>query len=535
MRLATLSGILTGVFDIVIIFLAEKYLIPELYLFSNGLYALFFGIVWLAPRSTCARRPAALYLARFWTMYRSALIPIVIFERYSNAVICIKFAVIFLCTGMLKNYVSYIAFELEAMWWHGGFIVDDTLPRTSCPCFRRNLADFSLKVHRDNLSESNQTSGIQNPFQGLQLTGNSAEALVVARDGLEAQAKVPLLNFVALRIFPQRLLGAGSSARVYRGRFRGVPCAAKLLFTVDISPEEIQRCCDEASLLFAIQKVSVHVVGLIGVAILPPSLCVVLELCSEGSLSDVLYKRRNGVLPSEQQSEFSYRLPWEDRLELAVGAAKGVCAVSKALPGYSHNDIKSANFLVHRGPSANTSSLSSTALVVKIADVEFASKGVTPPHLLSWSTPNWTAPEVLSGTRPVSPKSDVFSLGCVLFEIFARRFPFGEEPDGKKIAEAIIKGIRPSFPENDSVGPGNVLDPLTSAEIKVKTQFRAVVEVAWSQNFGERPDPSEVVSCLEQNRDEFLRTSLSAMNKTRRASETRVEKDGTRRSSALRD
>ena len=45
---------------------------------------------------------------------------------------------------------------------------------------------------------------------------------------------------------------------------------------------------------------------------------------------------------------FKHALPWGEVLELAVGCAKGVAALAEALPGYSHNDIKSANFLVHR-------------------------------------------------------------------------------------------------------------------------------------------------------------------------------------------
>jgi hypothetical protein len=51
---------------------------------------------------------------------------------------------------------------------------------------------------------------------------------------------------------------------------------SKVLFTVEIIPEEVQRTCMEASLLHNLQ--SPNVVQLFGIAVLPPSLCVVLEV-----------------------------------------------------------------------------------------------------------------------------------------------------------------------------------------------------------------------------------------------------------------
>lgn len=536
MKLAMASGVVVGSLNSFYIFVGNSgtaLKFPSIvYAYTNGFFALIFGAVWLTPNSLLAftRRPAAIHFARFWTLYRLSLCASFAFESYiGDATVCFRFAVLFLCIGLLKNYIAFTTFELEAVWWHGGFT--EVTQTSFFDRFFKKVINFDLKVDRNYLSEReiSQSSGIQSPFQGLQLTGNSAEALAVASYGLARERKVPLLNLAALRIFPGRMLGAGSSARVYLGSFRGTKCAAKMLFTVDISPDEIQRCCDEASLLFAIQKVSKNVVGLIGVAILPPSLCVVLELCSEGSLHDVLYKRRSARRSSTgaghgQREDFAYCLTWEERLELALGACRGVSAVSTALPGYSHNDIKSANFLVHRGPSDNSSSsLSSTALVVKIADVEFASKGITPAHLLTWSTPNWTAPEVLSGVQPVSPKSDVFSLGCVLYEIFSRTIPFEGEQDGKTVAQNIINGMRPAFPE-DITATGHSVNPPALFEVAVQKQFRSVIELTWAHDSEHRPASADLVSRLNQIRDEYVRSKLSTMNK-RRVSESQKAKN----------
>jgi len=118
-----------------------------------------------------------------------------------------------------------------------------------------------------------------------------------------ARAKaVPLLDFARLKIFTGQLLGMGSTARVYAGEFCGKPCAVKVLFTVEIVPEEIRRTCLEASLLHSLCHTSQHVVRLLGVAVLPPSLCVVLELCSEGSLSDIIHDLAPADAPARSSS-----------------------------------------------------------------------------------------------------------------------------------------------------------------------------------------------------------------------------------------
>jgi serine/threonine protein kinase len=81
----------------------------------------------------------------------------------------------------------------------------------------------------------------------------------------------------------------------------------KLLFTLDLTPEVIRRhvlalhsppdthqlrrvlwlrCCTEATILSSVRHI--NVVNIWGVSVLPPSVCIVLELCPNGSLSDVL-------------------------------------------------------------------------------------------------------------------------------------------------------------------------------------------------------------------------------------------------------
>jgi serine/threonine protein kinase len=87
--------------------------------------------------------------------------------------------------------------------------------------------------------------------------------------------------------------------------------------------------------------------------------------------------------------------------------------------------------------------------VVKLADVEFASMSITPEHMKSLETPpNWLAPELLSNKASVSPASDVFALGNVMYEIAYRQIPWEEEGKPRsngEIRQQILSGNLPPF------------------------------------------------------------------------------------------
>jgi serine/threonine protein kinase len=519
------------------------------------------------------------------------------------------------------------------MWWHG-------VPGsgTPIPCLFCVTGEFkdgvvgtllagllrapSTESSKVELRASCETSNINEPFANIQLTEQSASAMSNAMDQLgrargdslermeggdrqkeknsrratlfngisrlttrSAQRKllgggtVPLIDFSRLKIILSRLLGMGSTARVYEGRWCGRKVAVKVLFTVEITSAEIQRTCMEASLLHSLQ--SPNVVRLFGIAVLPPSLCVVLEICSEGSLGNVLYsmedKRKaraasnilgrlssSGRLSTTDQlnsigrgsvtgrksiqniTEYIYALPWGERLELAVGASRGVAALVAALPGTSHNDIKSANYLVDC-PDQNTTDHGGSGgggkasgggggggpgvkFVVKLADVEFASVGDTPEHMTRGDTPNWTAPEVLNGTATVSPASDMYALANVLFEIAAREIPFENEvgPSDVSISvrQHIIEGRRPVFPEPQTAAEVTIPrargDEATvsraAIELTSRALFRALVEQAWSQDPAVRPEAAALVAALEALHNDYLEHMKALTDDRRRAS-----------------
>jgi serine/threonine protein kinase len=524
------------------------------------------------------------YWARFWSIQRILLLLAEALLFNSQEIgWCLYHSTIFIFVGILADWVMFHIFTLETKWFHG-YIVDSRVCGMDLWGLISRKQDNESDEQMVSSGRTSQSS-ITSVFNGLELTDMAASTISDVRIELGKKGAVPLIDFSRLVIKLRCMLGSGSSARVYEGKWCDRRCAVKILFTVEITPEEIRRTCIEASLLHRLQASSEHVVGLYGVAILPPCLSVVLELCSEGSLNDILYSKVTSVdcdelLTSELRSQtystsgravpkyhFVKEFTWAQWLELALGACRGVAAVAGMLPGLSHNDIKSANFLVHcpqnmqstSAQSSNTitvktkrsSTLTSESIqletplvyIAKISDLEFASQGKTPEHYMRGDTPNWAAPEVLSGSEPVSPASDVYALGGVLYEILARCVPF--DGDSAAVVAAQIRADRklplPDVPwttlvheQNAAaeVSPFEVVNIDTirfstwfssapmSARLEAKSRARVAQAMFRARAYkpAERPTASELANELASLREDFLKAVTEVKMEARRSS-----------------
>jgi len=59
----------------------------------------------------------------------------------------------------------------------------------------------------------------------------------------------------------------------------------------------------------------------------------------------------------------------------------------------------------------------------------------------------WLAPEVLKGKKPTKA-SDVWSFGCLLYELVARKIPYHEIGNDDQVITKIIEGQRLEAPHN---------------------------------------------------------------------------------------
>ncbi|KAK8938967.1 Leucine-rich repeat receptor-like serine/threonine-protein kinase BAM1 [Platanthera zijinensis] len=142
---------------------------------------------------------------------------------------------------------------------------------------------------------------------------------------------------------------------------------------------------------------------------------LVYEYLHNGSLDGRLHRRKRGDTPP---------LDWQTRLQIAVGAAKGLCYMHHGCsPPIIHRDVKSSNILLD--PQFNS----------KIADFGLArilAKGGEPETVSAVAGSfGYMAPEC-GALRKVNEKVDVYSFGVVLLELVTGREAGdgGEEDDG---------------------------------------------------------------------------------------------------------
>jgi serine/threonine-protein kinase len=120
-------------------------------------------------------------------------------------------------------------------------------------------------------------------------------------------------------------------------------------------------------------------------------------------------------------------LPVEATVTIASKAADALHYAHQR--GIIHRDVKSGNiFITPKGEAKLTD--------FGIAYVQGKSP-LTQPGI-AIGTPEYMAPEQLRGEKP-DPRSDVFSLGVVLYEMLTGRRPFGEDGEEDIIASVLSK------------------------------------------------------------------------------------------------
>mmetsp|Transcript_48361 Transcript_48361/g.138133 ORF Transcript_48361/g.138133 Transcript_48361/m.138133 type:complete len:846 (+) Transcript_48361:70-2607(+) len=145
------------------------------------------------------------------------------------------------------------------------------------------------------------------------------------------------------------------------------------------------------------------------------TLDIVMEHCEGGELIKVVRAgRRGGHVPPEKWLATAIKQTFE---ALVYIHAKGVV----------HKDLKNQNLLLlHRtecGPDGSVFDLLPHVVVCDLGIAEVCCRGIFGMRGTKVAgTPATMAPEVWMGS--CGPKSDVWSMGCVLYELFTNRLPF---------------------------------------------------------------------------------------------------------------
>ncbi|MBM81822.1 MAG: serine/threonine protein kinase [Planctomycetaceae bacterium] len=195
-------------------------------------------------------------------------------------------------------------------------------------------------------------------------------------------------------------LGSGGMGTVYRAVYRknGRQVALKLLIPgLEINDKAVKRFEREMVILEKLRHP--NIVKYYGGGVHHGQYFYAMKLTTGGTLDDVLQER--GQIPWQQVIEYGVQIC--DALEHAHDH------------GVIHRDLKPANLFLGKNDSIV---LGDFGIARDSSETALTAAGSTV------GTYAYMAPEQITGKQPVSAKTDLYALGCVLFEMLTGQTPY---------------------------------------------------------------------------------------------------------------
>jgi serine/threonine protein kinase len=240
----------------------------------------------------------------------------------------------------------------------------------------------------------------------------------------------------------EALLGSGGMGQVYRGVHQLLkrPAAVKvMLANFATRPQFRARFLQEAQAAAALHHPNIIEIYEFGEQ--DGILFLVMELVTEGSLGSWLHRRKGQPVP------FPLALDLASQVALGLDAAHSRQVI--------HRDIKPANLLLGRTSSGGNAA--HDRYLIKINDFGLArllDGGIQTITGSPMGTLAYMSPEQCAGSKQLDGRSDLYSLGVVLYEMVTGYLPF--QING--LSDAVYKHVHTPPPPPRSLRPG--LPPL---------------------------------------------------------------------------
>ena len=307
-------------------------------------------------------------------------------------------------------------------------------------------------------------------------TPNTSPSRVSSLSNLQLGLKIPFFEIqqVTNNFDPSLIIGEGGFGKVYKGTLKnGIEVAVKRS-----NPDHGQGLAEFQTEIMVLSKIRhYHLVSLIGYCYESGEMILVYEFMEKGSLRDHLCES------SVKSSSSS--LSWKQRLEICIGAAKGLQYLHTGLDnGIIHRDVKSTNILLDQ------------KYVAKVADFGLSrSQHLEKTHVSTEvkGTFGYLDPEYFSCLQ-LTEKSDVYSFGVVLLEVLCAR-PVID----RSLPRVQINLVDWAITCQKEGNLESIIDPSIASEISPNSlkKFVETVEKCLKESAVERPPMADVLWDLE--------------------------------------
>src|SRR4051812_35028095 len=163
------------------------------------------------------------------------------------------------------------------------------------------------------------------------------------------------------------------------------------------------------------------------------------------------------------------QLPVADALRITTEVAAALDYAHRH--GVVHRDIKPENILLHDG-QALVADFGIALAASKASGARMTETG------MSLGTPHYMSPEQAMGEREITPRSDVYALGAVLYEMLTGDPPFTGSTAQAVVARVVTESPRPLVPQRHTIPPHVEAAVLTALEKLPADRFASAAQFA---------------------------------------------------------
>jgi tRNA A-37 threonylcarbamoyl transferase component Bud32 len=203
-----------------------------------------------------------------------------------------------------------------------------------------------------------------------------------------------------------------------------------------------------------------------------------LSLFDSGEADDLLFY----VMPYVEGESLRTRLnrerqlPVDEAVRIAVGVASGLDYAHRR--GVVHRDLKPENILLHDGQPMIAD------FGIALALSKASSDRVTQTGL-AVGTPQYASPEQATGDRLIDGRTDIYSLGTVMYEMLAGAPPHAAATTQAMIAKVVtdrainVRALRPSVPVHVAEAVDRALEKLPADRFANPQEFADALRGRW--------------------------------------------------------